>query len=305
MTTYKIACGMYAPTEAIKNCWRSLFRHFSIDSAAFIGKTFEPVFRTDNAVYVEDDVLIGHTCGYPYIKTWQSTHTPLCAPIFDFDGCRGKEYSSWLISHRDNPGETLQDFKNKTVAINGYNSNSGMNVLRHDVARIAGGKSFFNEVVVSGGHLASIEMISNQNAELAAIDTVTYALLAQEKLFHPGDLKIIGQSAFTSPLPFIARKETALDRQAVTTSFNRALEKMDYRSRSRLGLTRFETVGHEDYRKIRDMEEKSVQLGTLLNRPGPDWETLILPSRRETPCVSDTPCKTYHPSNAEHSAQSP
>ena len=73
---------------------------------------------------------------------------------------------------------SLEDCADKTVVINGPNSNSGMNLLRASVQPyIAAGKSaYFGSTLVSGGHIESLRAVAEGHADIAAIDCVTYVL---------------------------------------------------------------------------------------------------------------------------------
>ncbi len=60
---------------------------------------------------------------------------------------------------------------------NAEHSQSGYNVLRKMVAPLSREGRFFSAVMFSGSHRQSLRELQQENADIAAIDCVTYALL--------------------------------------------------------------------------------------------------------------------------------
>ncbi|HTJ90442.1 MAG TPA: PhnD/SsuA/transferrin family substrate-binding protein [Acidocella sp.] len=73
----------------------------------------------------------------------------------------------------------LTELRGGICAINAIDSHSGMNVLRAELASCSPPTPFFAEVRVTGGHAASLAAIQKGEADVAAIDCVTFALLAR------------------------------------------------------------------------------------------------------------------------------
>ena len=59
-------------------------------------------------------------------------------------------------SRRPRTPARLRTFAGRRVAINGRDSNSGMNLLRAAVADLAGGRPYFSRVIETGAHMASL-----------------------------------------------------------------------------------------------------------------------------------------------------
>ena len=228
-------------------------------------------YSTGKEAYTDPGLFVGHTCGYPYLLNWQASHKLVCVPIFDVDGCQGNQYCSWFITHPGYKGASVEDFRNRVVALNGHNSNSGMNVLRYEISKMNPGDAFFSRAIISGGHAASVELISQQKADLAAIDAVTFAHLKKGGLLDPGKIILIGQSEFTTGLPFIMPRIMSgvmsrfpifqTDETSITAAMNNALVAIDQRHRQQLGIRSFEIVTHSDYDKIGELKTTAENLG--------------------------------------------
>jgi ABC-type phosphate/phosphonate transport system substrate-binding protein len=76
---------------------------------------------------------------------------------------------------------------------NAEHSQSGYNVLRKMVAPLSGG-AIFSAVVFSGSHRQSLRELQQENADIAAIDCVTYALLQRHQPQALAGLVAIGWS---------------------------------------------------------------------------------------------------------------
>ncbi len=92
-------------------------------------------------------------------------------------GCDGPDYSSALITRAEAPGRTLNDCRGLRAAFNQDDSNSGLNAFRHAVAPLAHNGRFFSDTIRTGSHLASLQALIGNRADVAAIDCVSMTLM--------------------------------------------------------------------------------------------------------------------------------
>ena len=258
-----IACGMYAPNPDTRSAWQAVFDQFMPLIDGDIDLRQQLVFDADEAVLRDRDLLIGHTCGYPLMTRLQDALTPLCVPCFDVPGASGKYYTSQFIVPADSEIESLQQCRGKIVAINGRDSNSGMNVLRHALARLGARPHYFAETRITGGHHASIEAVAANQAQLAAIDCVTYQLIADHNPDLVAAVRIIGQSEQTCGLPLVM-PTAGYSRQLKNTwvaALNQGLIRVPSAARETLHLDRFESVEPNDYQSILELEKFALESG--------------------------------------------
>ncbi|MCP3689394.1 MAG: PhnD/SsuA/transferrin family substrate-binding protein, partial [Gammaproteobacteria bacterium] len=151
-----ISCGMYALTSELRLAWQALFAAFS---QAYTHAKVEPMpirFTPSMKLLRDPEMFIGQTCGYPLMHFLQPDIEPLCAASYQLPGCNGIYYSSQFIVPVNSDLHSLADCMGQTVAINSWDSNSGMNVLRYALAPIARGKTFFAAVRDTGSHYQSL-----------------------------------------------------------------------------------------------------------------------------------------------------
>ena len=149
-------------------------------------------------------LVFGQTCGYPLMRSLRDAVVVLAAPAYAFDGCEGPRHSSFLIARAEDSRCGLGDFKGARAAINGRDSNTGMNLFRAAVAPLANGRPFFSATLVTGAHLKSMEAVADDRADIAAIDCVTFAHAWRGRPELASRLKVLGRTASTLALPFIA-----------------------------------------------------------------------------------------------------
>jgi ABC-type phosphate/phosphonate transport system substrate-binding protein len=201
--TWKIALPMYNVSPAVQRGYEALAGAL----AARIGEEFSLERSADlRAVWQRRDLLLGQTCGYPYMTLLRDEVVLVATPCFDFAGCDDSDYSSVIVVREGGGVETLADARGGIAAVNDPHSNSGMNVLRHAVAPLAREGRFFNEVRWSGSHAASLRMVREGSADIAAIDCVTYGYIEQEDPASLRGLRILRYSVSSPGLPLIASR---------------------------------------------------------------------------------------------------
>ena len=154
------------------------------------------------AQWRDPTLIFGQACGYPYVAGLKDAVTLIAAPEYAFPGCDGAAHRSFLVCRARDPRRALGEFRGSTAALNGWDSNTGMNLFRATVAPIARGAPFFRAVVVTGSHEASVMAVADGRADLASIDCVSFALIerGRPELVE----RVVAESPLSPGLPFIA-----------------------------------------------------------------------------------------------------
>lgn len=135
-------------------------------------------------LFDEGEIQILWLCGLPYVHKVESRAADielLAVPVPLGSRYRNRPiYFSDIVVKSDSAFRVFDDLRGSTWAYNEPRSHSGFNVVRAYLARYGHTKGFFREVVESGAHTASLEMISNAQVDGAAIDTtVLESILSQ------------------------------------------------------------------------------------------------------------------------------
>lgn len=257
-----IACGMYAFTDDLRTAWQKLFSSYTSKLESF-GVEKSLIFESGKEVLLDPRLFLGHTCGYPLVNSLQDDLSPICVPVFDVAGSEEKLYSSLFIVGIDSDIESLADCYQRVAAMNNTDSNSGMNLLRHAIAPLSQGNSYFSEVRETGSHIQSFADVADKRADVAAIDCVSYQLIKESWPDMATRVRSIGFSERTFGLPFVMPKSLlgAVDKDDITAGLNSAVSKLAGVYRDRLHLRGFESVDIEDYQGVSDLESLAQGLG--------------------------------------------
>ena len=257
-----IAFGMYAFTGPQQSAWRQLFDRF-LDISGEDPAQVTLGFEHDPALLRQPGLWFGHTCGYPLMTRLRGHVMPFCVPLFDVPGTEGRMYSSRIIVGIDADIQSLEHCRGRVCAMNNPDSNSGMNVLRHALADMAAGQPVFSRVITTGGHLASLAAVADGSADVAAIDCVSYQLIADSQPSLVDRVRVIGNTVKTCGLPLVVAQSSssAADTAAISHCLNRALASADDTVRQILHLTGFAEVTLDDYASILEVEQYAVERG--------------------------------------------
>ena len=215
------------------------------------------------ALWRRPDLVLGQTCGYPYVSSLKEAVTLIATPEYSFPGCEGALHRSFIIRAARDPRRGLSEFRGATAALNAHDSNTGMNLFRATIAPIAHGASFFRATIVTGSHEASVAAVAEGVADLASIDCVSFALLGRGRPELIERVAIVVESGLSPGLPFIA--STTLGRgtiDAVREALFLALKDPDLaEARAALGLKGARVSAPADYDRVTEIERDATAAG--------------------------------------------
>jgi len=215
------------------------------------------------AVWTDPDLLLGQTCGYPLVASLGARVRVVATPRYSAPGCDGALYRSALVVRANDPATRLADLRGRRAAVNDWASNSGMNLLRAEIAPLAQGALFFGAVTISGGHAASVAAVAGGEADLAAIDCITWSHLQRLRPDATSALRVLGWTKATPGLPLITaatRDDAGLAalRQALTdVARDCALDAV----RAALMIDGFETLPAAAYDGVLALERDAIAQG--------------------------------------------
>lgn len=214
------------------------------------------------AFWSSPSLLIGQTCGYPLMIGLCGSARYVASPRYKTPYSLGVQHRSVIIARRNSPIQTLADCYQRICAINMLDSNTGMNLLRLEVAKLNPKTPFFSHVYETLAHRKSMLAVAKGEADIAAIDCVTFAHI--EKI-DPGlvaDLRIIGTTEETPTLPFITSADTddetlALLRQSLIAVSSDPRHQALMQS---LLISGIEVLSADAYDRVREIEKQAIGL---------------------------------------------
>lgn len=164
--------------------------------------------------WLDPDLVLGHTCGFPYRTRLHDRVTLVGTPDYGLEGAAPGYYYSNLVVRRDDPGH-WQDFLPRRLAINGTDSQSGWAAPQNFAAQQG---HRFGRLILTGAHVETAHAVATARADIGAVDAVTWRLIER---FHPeiaGCLRIVARTDPTPGLPFITAHATSAPALAAALS---------------------------------------------------------------------------------------
>lgn len=248
--------------EATRELWAFVRAALRAAGLAGVPQALDEDIAHD-AAWRDPRLLLAQTCGYPFMAHLQGRVRLVATPVYRHPGCEGVLNGSFVIVRADAAVSSLPELRGQVAAINDPGSNSGMNLLRHAVAPHASEGRFFGQVVESGSHRASIAMVARGEADVAAVDCVTFGNLARFAPDLVAGVRILAETAKTPGLPLITRADAsdadlALLRRALTDF---AADPATARVRDALGLDGFVVLPEGAYDAVTALEREAAALG--------------------------------------------
>jgi ABC-type phosphate/phosphonate transport system substrate-binding protein len=204
----------------------------------------------DRAHWTDPLLLLGQTCGWPFVSRLRDKVKPLARFDFALAGNPAGHYhsvfvtrefrefadplaiGSWLVT--DNP----------RIAINAADSQSGCRAFGECFADRFDARP--GSVCISGSHRRSIRLVATGEADICAVDAVSWRLALAHEPAARG-LHIAARSAAIPGLPLITSNRAGVDPDAICDALEMAIKKMGTADRAKLGLSGLVRAGADDY----------------------------------------------------------
>lgn len=210
--------------------------------------------------WLSPDLLLSQTCGYPFITSLRGKVRLIGRPSYELAHSSGGDHCSLLLCRADSAVTDLADLQGSHGLINGRDSNSGMNLLRHTLAGI-NPHGFFSKLTYTGSHRESMRRLKNHDGDLAAIDSVTYDYLVRDNSDEIDGLKILTRSVHSPCLPYITSiGRTAHEADSIRNAMNQALSQLPELSRD-LAIKEVLPASEVDYECLLEYERSAVHCG--------------------------------------------
>lgn len=189
-------------------------------------------------------LLLSQTCGLPYRSALQGKVALVGTPDYNLSGCPPGYYRSHVVVRCSDPRRDLGEFEGTVLARNDRRSQSGWAAIEGHLKENGYGFSFAGRTLETGGHALSAQAVLQEDADLAAVDAVTWTLIKRENP-AAGSLRVLCSTRPTPGLPFITalRQEPA----PLFAAIAKAIAGLSPRDRARLLLKGLVAIPAEAY----------------------------------------------------------
>ena len=153
----------------------------------------------------DDRLLLTQCCGY-HVATGAQDLQVVAAPHFEIEGVAPGEYRSLIVMNKKSTARTLSDFKQGCAVFNENQSFSGYTAMLCTIPPQFQGDQFFSELTPAGTHHEAMKLIAAGEADVAAIDAVTYELLTSYDSELAANLRWIEQTEPAEAPPFVTSR---------------------------------------------------------------------------------------------------
>ena len=248
--------------KASASLWNGIAKYLRLEGVGNVPDRL--VFdQTLHNLWSDSNLMFSQCCGYDVVNRFENKLTPLAVPHFDVAACTGGEYSSLVVVGEDCPYDDVLEMRGTVAAINGPESHSGMSSLRQLVASRHKNGRFFNAIMISGAHIKSLAMLRCRQADVAAIDCGTYALLSVYQPKALAGTRVLGRTYHSPAPPYVTRTEYGNNMaERMRTALLRAFEDPAITSaRQALFLKRIKEADIDAYQKISEIEKYAANVG--------------------------------------------
>ncbi|SHO67265.1 ABC-type phosphate/phosphonate transport system, substrate-binding protein [Pseudoxanthobacter soli DSM 19599] len=219
--------------------------------------------RAIDDALADPGLVLGHTCGYPLRTRFAGRLRVVATPDYRGPYASGGRHCSVVVVRHDDPAADLAALYGRVAAVNGFDSNTGMNLLRAAVAPLAGGQAFFGGVLETGAHVASLAAVADGMADVAAIDGVTFDLVARHTPDDVAGVRVLTRTADSPNLPLVTRMGAP---DALVAALRAALDEAARApelaaAREALGLAGFLVLPDEAYDRVLELERAAAAAG--------------------------------------------
>jgi len=222
--------------------WAGLAGHFMAHGLSNVPVVLNRSVPDPYDIWQSPALFFAQTCGYPLTHKLAGKVRLLGTPSYDAPGCAGARYRSFFIGRSDSEAENLAALLPARVAVNGKDSYSGWEVWREIVEPSC-------EIIISGSHANSLDLVRQGAADVAAIDCVTHALIGDVEPARLAGTRIIEESPLAPGLPYITKADRdEQEIQAIIDATRKAFDDPDLaQARSTLRLTGFKFMPVSEY----------------------------------------------------------
>ncbi len=201
--------------------------------------------RPPEDVWRDPELVLSMTCGLPLVRGIAGAAAVIGAFDYGLSEVPAGYYRSLVVVRADDPRDGLPAFRGARLALNGRGSQSGYGAILHHVAPLACEGRFFASARTTGAHAASAAAVASGEADIAAIDAVSWRLFARFRPKEAARLRVLMVTDPTPGLPLIAAPGADVSR--LRRALHAGVGRLGSEDRDALGLRGFVALDRADY----------------------------------------------------------
>lgn len=176
-------------------------------------------------------LVLSQTCGLPLATRLRGRVALVATGDYRLDDCPPGHYHSVFVARTDDPRRRPEDFATARLACNEAHSQSGWGA---PVAYARAQGFRFTRPSFTGAHVRSATAVAEGRADIAALDALSWRLIARHEPGVAARLRVIGRTPPTPAPPFVTA--LARDPEPVFAALSAALAALSADDRAALSL---------------------------------------------------------------------
>lgn len=212
------------------------------------------------------EIHVGWICGLLYawmVSQPRCSLKLLAAPLVSGDRYLGRPvYYSDVIVHRRSQVRTFDQLRGASFAFNESNSYSGFQVVRWHLSMLGECDGYFDNLVETGAHSASLKLVLNRKVGATAIDSTFLEWELRRDPSLEAQIRVV-ETIGPSPVPpWVVSREVPRELRAKLRELLLQMQsdQAGRRLLSRGGLSGFVAADDRDYDPIRARVEQAAQV---------------------------------------------
>lgn len=206
------------------------------------------------ALWGGNEMYLSQSCGQPYIEELHDRVDVL--GTFKWHGVSDSmgRYRSVIVVRDGLGADQVGDLRGVQPTISNPQSLSGWCSLGVALSEVASDEKFVLPYIVSGSHVASLQLLQDQVADVASIDSATYKILSRIRPALVRGLRVIGNGLLVPATPIIVSKVRGADLDKLRSAMIEIVSDLRFADHLKpIGIVGFVNLEGADYEIVRDL----------------------------------------------------
>jgi len=219
------------------------------------------VLTPDSSVHAElmkmwssTDMVLSQSCGLPFMEELHQFVNVIGTPLWtDVSDERG-QYQTVIVVREALGISSIAEVQGMRPVVSNTQSLSGWCSLGVAIAEVTNDPSFVRPFVQSGGHAKSLQMLQDNDADFASIDSATFRVLARHRPALTKNLRVIGRGPVVPATPIIVSKSSTVDADELYRVVSGVFGRSDLQAAlADIGISGFVRLANSDYDGVMDL----------------------------------------------------
>ena len=201
-----------------------------------------------------DETVLSQSCGLPFVEELHDfvdvVGTFLWTDVSDERG----QYQTVIVARETLNVSSIADLGGLQPVISNTQSLSGWCSLGVALAEVTNDPQFVRPFLTSGGHANSLQMLQENEADFASIDSATFRLLTRHRPALTNGLRVIGLGPVVPATPIQFSKTRTASLSAVSDAVCCIFDRPDLQAPlADIGISGFVRLANSDYDGVMDL----------------------------------------------------